>query len=29
VAVVIALLVGFGVEAHGVHMGERAVPEVV
>jgi SHS family lactate transporter-like MFS transporter len=29
VAVVIAVLVGFGVEAHGVHMGERAVPEVV
>jgi SHS family lactate transporter-like MFS transporter len=29
VAVVIAVLVGFGVEAHSVHMGERAVPEVV
>jgi len=29
VAVVIALLVGFGVEAHGVHMGHEAVPEKV
>jgi len=27
VAVVIALLVGFGVEAHGVHMGHDAVPK--
>jgi SHS family lactate transporter-like MFS transporter len=29
VAVVIAVLVGFGVEAHDVEMGEAAVPEVV
>jgi SHS family lactate transporter-like MFS transporter len=29
VAVVIAVLVGFGVEAHDVKMGEDAVPEVV
>jgi hypothetical protein len=27
VAVVIAVLVGFGVEAHGVHMGEQAAAE--
>ncbi len=29
VAVVIAVLVGFGMEAHGVHMGEGAAPEPV